>query len=268
MRLLLTVCRRSHATVLSSEFGDESRGKSKGLAVRGTRIMAVKEPVRARESVAERLLAEKLITEDALQSASEEAAKGDRPLLAILVEQGALSENDKLRFLNRSLGIPVVSLRDIMPRPEVSGFISAERCMKHRLVPLRIEGGKLLAAMEDPTDIAALTALQTAASMDVKPVLASGTDINLAISRTPDLEAMEGKPRRKSSSAVQKATLLVLTFIPAMAFYIAIFLNPSKEGFIAELDGFGRVLFLIITWGSWASIAYFITDMVFGKPKR
>jgi len=230
--------------------------------------MAVREPVRAHESVAEQLLAQKLISEDALQAAGEEAAKGNRPLLAILVQQGALDENAKLRFLNRTLGIPVVSLRDIMPRPEVSGFLSVERCMKHRLVPLRIEGGKLLAAMEDPTDIAALSAMQTAASMDVKPVLASSADIDLAISRTPDLDSMEGNVRRPSSSAAQKATLLVLTFIPAMAFYIAIFLNQSKEGFIAELDGFGRMLFLVITWGSWASVAFFITDLVFGKPRR
>ncbi len=231
--------------------------------------MTVKEHLKNFETVAEQLLAQKLVTEDALQAAIEEAIKNERSLLRVLVDTGALKEADRLRFLHKSLELPVVSLRDIMPRPEVSGFLSVDKCRRHRFVPLRIEAGKLLIAMEDPTDIAASTAAETASEMDLKPVLASAADIDLAISRMPDLDSADGAAPG-TSPIIQKLVLLVLTFVPSVAFYMAIFLS-GKNGpaFTRELDEFGRVLFLLLTWGSWASIAYFITDIVFGsKPNR
>lgn len=231
--------------------------------------MAVKEQLKNFETVAEQLLTQKLVTEDVLQSAIEEAIKTERSLLRLLVDSGALKEADRLRFLHKMLELPVVSLRDIMPRPEVSGFLSVDKCRRHRVVPLRIEAAKLLIAMEDPTDISALTAAETASEMDLKPVLASGADIDLAISRMPDLDSADAE-RPSTSPFIQKLVLLILTFVPSVAFYVAIFLS-GKNGpaFTRELDEFGRVLFLLLTWGSWASIAYFITDIVFTqKPKR
>jgi len=231
--------------------------------------MTVKEQLKNFETVAEKLLSQKLVSEDVLQTAIEEAIKHERSLLRVLVDNGSLKESDRLRFLHKTLELPVVSLRDIMPRPEVSGFLSVDKCRRHRIVPLRIESSKLLIAMEDPTDISACTAAETASEMDLKPVLASAADIDLAISRMPDLDSADAQAPG-TSPIIQKLVLLVLTFVPSVAFYMAIFLS-GKNGpaFTRELDEFGRVLFLLLTWGSWASIAYFITDIVFGsKPKR
>lgn len=228
--------------------------------------MAVKEPAKGHVSLMETLVAKQLVSEEVLQKGHDEAVKHNRALFRVLVEQGALGEKEKLEFLHHELGLPVVSLRDIMPRPEVSGFLSPEQCRRHHLVPLRIEGGKLLTAMEDPTDVRGLKALEAGANMDVKPVLASMADIELAISRMPDLESEAATGG--AGGWARKGVLLLLTFLPAVAFYVYIFLTKHEGGFVAELDGFGRVLFLVLTWGSWASVAFFLTDLVFGPKKR
>ncbi len=228
--------------------------------------MPVKESGRGHVSLMESLVAKQLVSEEVLQKGHDEAIRHNRALFRVLVDQGALSEADKLQFLHVELSLPIVSLRDIMPRPEVSGFLSQEQCRRLHLVPLRVDGGKLLTAMEDPTDVRGLKALEAASHMDVKPVLASMADIELAISRMPDLEA--GLPHASGGGWARKGVLLLLTFIPAMAFYVYIFLTKHEGGFVAELDGFGRVLFLILTWGSWASVAYFLADLVFGPKRR
>ncbi len=228
--------------------------------------MAVKESGKGHVSLMESLVSKQLVSEEVLQKGHDEAVRHNRALFRVLVEQGALGEKEKLQFLHQELGLPIVSLRDIMPRPEVSGFLTSEQCRRHHLVPLRIEGGKLLTAMEDPTDVRGLKALEAGANMEVKPVLASMADIELAISRMPDLEAEASLGG--GGGWARKAVLLLLTFVPAVAFYVFIFLTKHEGGFIAELDGFGRVLFLVLTWGSWASVAYFLTDIVFGPRRR
>ncbi|MDX2175805.1 MAG: hypothetical protein SF028_04985 [Candidatus Sumerlaeia bacterium] len=229
----------------------------------------MKEPKPALDRLEQGLLAARLVAPDELERARQEASVNGRPLMRMLVEHGVLTEREKLKFLRDHCKLDVISLRDIAPRPEVSGFVSSEQCRRHRFVPLRMEGAsRVLVAMEDPTNLEGRTLVETAFEKEVVPVIASGEDVDLAISRMPDLG---GRKAAAPNSAIQGgfrvATLLMLTFLPLIAvfyLFVATSVLPQPD-FFKELDFFGRTLLFLLGFLSWASVAYFATDLIFGR---
>lgn len=131
----------------------------------------------------ERLLRDRVISQDQVQIAlHEQRRKGER-LGTVLVRLGFLSDKTLANALAAHTGCDTVELKNIeidfeamrrLPRPV------AERC---RAVPVSFDDAVLHLAMADPHDIAAMDEVRRyfPRQIDIVPLIASATDISDAI---------------------------------------------------------------------------------------
>lgn len=223
-----------------------------------------------RMSLADLLFTEGLIDKSQRDQAIEEYDRSKRSLIRILHDMGALSEDHRIDFLHRKYECPVVNLKDVTPRPEVAGFLSPEMCRLHHVVPIRKEGGAVLIAMEDPTDVNLVADLEKVFSATVKPVLATVDEIIGTIDRLPMTDtAARGEDDEPTGlhKLASTLTLVLLAFTPMIASFYYIMISPQGQEWYASfgLTQFETGLVFMISWGSWAAIAYFINDLLFGR---
>ena len=134
-------------------------------------------------SLAERLVARRLLSSDELERVVKLQTEQQSPLTRLVVELGLLSEEDLLPVLRDHFEIPVMSLREVpnnllpvdLP-PGIGDFFKLAR-----VVPVMIEGTELVVATTDPLDVSRLHALELAIGLRVKPVLAREKEITARI---------------------------------------------------------------------------------------
>lgn len=95
------------------------------------------------------------------------------PLIKILLERDWVSEHTIRDILRKDMLIEEVSLPEIQIDPAVSALIPQSFCMRQLVVPLRIDGRRLLLAMADPLDTGLLDDLRFASGLEIQPVMAS-----------------------------------------------------------------------------------------------
>lgn len=95
------------------------------------------------------------------------------PLIKILLERDWVSERAIRDILRKDLLIEEVSLPEIPVDPAVSGLIPRSFCERQLVVPLRIDGRRLLLAMADPLDAGLIDDLRFVSGLEIQPVMAS-----------------------------------------------------------------------------------------------
>ena len=130
-------------------------------------------------SLSERLVERRLLSSEELERVIKLQTEHQSPLTRLVVELGFLSEEDLLPVLRDHFDIPVMSLRDIpnvtLPIELPSGI--GEFFKLARMVPVKIDGAELVVATTDPLDVSRLHALELAAGLSVRPVLAREKEI-------------------------------------------------------------------------------------------
>ncbi len=128
------------------------------------------------------LTSESLVTEEELDDALEHQKRDrQKPLGEILVEKGTISRDQIQQALATKLGIPFVHIQEFKIEPEIINQITAEQAFKYKVIPLSLNEGKLIVAIDNPMDWAALDALRFNTNKYIEPVMASAEDINWAL---------------------------------------------------------------------------------------
>jgi general secretion pathway protein E len=130
-------------------------------------------------SLPERLVERRLLSTDELERVIKLQAEQHAPLTRLVVELGLLSEEDLLPVLRDHFDIPVMSLQDVpntLAPVELPAGIG-DFFKLARIVPIMLDGAQLLVATTDPLDVSRLHALELAAGVPVKPVLAREKEI-------------------------------------------------------------------------------------------
>lgn len=233
--------------------------------------MAVATPPRM--TLADILLKEGIINRDQHSRAVQEYDRTNRSLVRILSDMEVLPDDLRLKILRKTFDCELVNLDGVTPSPEVARYVTREVCQRAHAVPLRIVDGTVLLAMEDPTDMRTLQDFERLFSRSVKPVLSSSRDIADAIERLPQSSdanrVFAGEEKETLGHKLAATiTLAVMVFGPMLSFmyYISRTATGSEWYGSFELSTFENALVFLIVWGCWASIAYFITDLIFGKP--
>lgn len=131
----------------------------------------------------EDLLSQGYITKDQLDGAIKVQSNSKRKRLGqILIEIGAVSQEIVDFVLAGRLGVPAVDLRKLGVEPETTALVPKLLAHQHALVPCMIHKNRLVVAMENPMDYAAMQAVEFACGKRVLAVLASKDDISWAIS--------------------------------------------------------------------------------------
>jgi MSHA biogenesis protein MshE len=99
------------------------------------------------------LMANKVISQEQLNTALADQKKSGRKLGRVLIENGFISEDQLLTFLSQQLNIPYIDLRRYHYKPEVVRLIPETHARRFRAIALEDSRESLLVGMADPTDI-------------------------------------------------------------------------------------------------------------------
>lgn len=128
------------------------------------------------------LISESLLSDSELENALlEQKRNRQKPLGEILVEKGIISREQIQQALAKKLGIPFVFIQEFQITPELITSIPADLAFKHKVVPLTQHAGKLIIAIENPMDWAALDAVSFHTNTYIEPVMAPAADIDWAL---------------------------------------------------------------------------------------
>jgi type IV pilus assembly protein PilB len=128
-----------------------------------------------------------LITEEQLQEALKEKAPGQK-LGDALLQRGYITEQQLIEVLEFQLGIPHVSLYRYPIDPKLTNLIPKEFAKRHMVMPLKIEGDRLLVAMADPMDFFVIDDLRLSTGFQIETAIASKDDILRAINKYYDID--------------------------------------------------------------------------------
>lgn len=127
------------------------------------------------------LVANNYINQRELVNSLEVSLENGEPFGEVLVRTGVLSKAKLAEASCKYLGIPEVSLTQVIIDPEVAGLISEEIALRYMLIPLERYSGIIRVAMSDPTNERALRDVRMYTGLEVEPVFAEIEAIQTAI---------------------------------------------------------------------------------------
>jgi type IV pilus assembly protein PilB len=130
------------------------------------------------------LVSEGKISPEQLEEAlAIQTGDGRRQLREILVSLGYASEDDLARALAKRLRLEFVEITEHDVERGAAALVDRRVLRKHGAVPLRVEDGKLVVAMSDPTNFYALEDLSMLSGHPVRPVVALQDEIRRVFDR-------------------------------------------------------------------------------------
>ncbi len=135
------------------------------------------------ESLGQILLDEKMVTREQLDKAIQTQHRSGGHLGRILVEQGALAEQNLAKVLAIQWGLPYVQLASIEIDPEVVKAVPQHVAHRHKVLALERTKKKLKLAIADPLNVVALDDVRLVTGLEIEQVVAAEEDIMAAIGR-------------------------------------------------------------------------------------
>lgn len=132
---------------------------------------------RPKDGLGEILVANLLITPEQLNAALQAQAKSGKRLGQILVEQGAVTEDDLAWALSNQLGYPYVYLTPDIIDVEAVRLLPPAFLEERRILPILAFGQEMTLAMADPTDQRTVEEVAERTGLQVKRALALASNI-------------------------------------------------------------------------------------------
>ena len=123
-----------------------------------------------------------LTLEQLAQAVAQQKLLG-RSLGRVLVDLGMLTEGQLVSALATQIGLKFVDLAEYAVDGSAVARVPESVCRRHTALPIGYEDGKLVVAMADPANVFALDDIRSMTKLDVKPVVATKSDVLAAINR-------------------------------------------------------------------------------------
>lgn len=147
------------------------------------------------------------ITTEQLDEALERQRANGEPLGQMLVDAGYISETDLLKMLAEQLGLEFVDLGDYKIDLSAVAMLPNNVAKKNLVLPVGFEENKLVVATADPTNVFIFDDLRIMTGFEIKPVVASKSDLLSAIDRFAQSEdVLEEAAGEETFSDAQEAT--------------------------------------------------------------
>ncbi len=114
------------------------------------------------------------------------------PALRLILEREWADEKAIHDILRRELLIEEVALAEFAVDPAVAALVPASLCERQWVLPLKLEGRRLVLAVADPLDAGLLEDLRFVTGLELKPVLAPSKAIRAKIAEVYGLEEKTG----------------------------------------------------------------------------
>ena len=218
------------------------------------------------KTLADTLLKEELISQDQYQQAIQEYEQSERSLGRILTEMGAITEGVKIGVLQKRYNCSLITLDKMKPKPEALKLIPKKYCVKYHTIPLQVEDERLVIAIEDPSDIRTINAMEAISSEAVKAMVAKTKDITAVLDRLPDDDEEKKKKEKTGPSWLASLTYYaVVVGAPILIFFNLLIYHPGvqKAWNELQLDAFEQGLIFFLAFSGWTILAYWIHDVIF-----
>jgi type IV pilus assembly protein PilB len=129
------------------------------------------------------LLEDGLVTQQQLFDAYDEHQRSGRALGRVLVDAGVLTESQLVAALAQQIGMRFVDLTDFPVDGAALLLVPQAVCRRYNALPIGWDEGHLLVAMSDPANVFALDDIRSITNADVRPVVATKSDVVAAINR-------------------------------------------------------------------------------------
>lgn len=136
-----------------------------------------------RKRLGDLLVESGLISEEQLQNALKEQKTLNMRLGDVLITQNYITEQQLIEVLEFQLGIPHIQLYRQKIETKVINLIPQKLAEQHSVLPIRVEGNKLILAMADPMDYFAIDELRMTTGLRIEPAIASKDELLRAIKR-------------------------------------------------------------------------------------
>ncbi|MEG2814323.1 MAG: ATPase, T2SS/T4P/T4SS family, partial [Oscillospiraceae bacterium] len=111
-----------------------------------------------------------------IQKESEGKKLGD-----VLIEQGFITEEDFMQAFSKKLMVDFVHLKDYDIDEDAVAILGEELTVSKNLLAIKVEGNQLTIATDSPLDFYQFDNIRLSTGYEVKPVLATRSDITAAI---------------------------------------------------------------------------------------
>lgn len=139
------------------------------------------------------LLANSYIDPKELAGGLKVTLESGEPIGGVLVRMGVLPKARLAEAVRKYLGIPEISLTQVIIDPGVAGLIPEEMALRYTLIPFERRSGILRVAMLDPTNERALRDVRMFTGLEVEPVFAQTEEIQTAIRQCLTVEQSVAK---------------------------------------------------------------------------
>jgi type IV pilus assembly protein PilB len=129
------------------------------------------------------LLEDGLVTQQQLFDAYDEHQRAGRALGRVLVDRGVLTESQLVAALAQQIGMRFVDLTEFPVDGAALSSIPQAVARRYNAMPIGYEDGRLLVAMSDPANVFAIDDIRSITGVEVKPVVATKSDVTSAINR-------------------------------------------------------------------------------------
>jgi type II secretory ATPase GspE/PulE/Tfp pilus assembly ATPase PilB-like protein/FixJ family two-component response regulator len=118
---------------------------------------------------------------------------GEEFIIDTLVRLGTANETEILKLLQDKLHLEYVDLKEMNLSGEVVRILPKEPCIKHRMIPIRLDDRQLTLAMADPSDIYQCDNLAMITGFRISPVIARSADILEKLNAFHETSSQPGK---------------------------------------------------------------------------
>ncbi len=122
-----------------------------------------------------------IVTDEQLNAALDQAE--GRSLPVTLEEMGLATEVRVAQAVAEQMGLAFVDIANYDVDPNAATLISTELMKKHSVLPIKKEDEELVVAMADPANIFAVDDLRIVTRLEIRPVVATESDLASAIDR-------------------------------------------------------------------------------------
>ncbi|MBI5181185.1 MAG: type II secretion system ATPase GspE [Nitrospirae bacterium] len=140
-------------------------------------------PLQKKKMLGEMLIAEGIITRGQLErTLAEQKLHGGR-LGVILRNLGYVSEEAIIKVLGKQMGIPHMSLDNVIVEPDIAKMIPETVARRYQAIPLYKKGNIITVAMVDPLNVFAIDDIRRITGSDIQTVVSTERDILKSIDR-------------------------------------------------------------------------------------
>ena len=129
------------------------------------------------------------ISDSDLKAAEEIAARTDKKLSEVLVEQGLVDSEVLGSVLSLKYGVSVVNLAQLEIQPEAIALVSEKVARKHHILPILVDGDTLTIATNEPQDFRTVNSIASLTRKRIETVIPVGMSLDDAIDANYTLSA-------------------------------------------------------------------------------